>query len=167
MTSLIMPSLSAPVSLLGITFIYFFFWQSLAACGILVPQPGIESVTPSLEMPSLTTGSPGRSQDALLCCTSPKLSSLRVLPLGAHDLPKQLLSLVKQELGEKSVKISKTISIQERTYIVEFLWRKKKLECKINIEISFNSKFWQHEIETSSYMIKTVIDTRYEKYKNF
>ena len=31
---------------------YLFFWQSLAAGGILVPQPGIESVNPSLEMPS-------------------------------------------------------------------------------------------------------------------
>ena len=32
-----------------------------AACGILVPQPGIETVSPALEGSFLTTGSPGKS----------------------------------------------------------------------------------------------------------
>ena len=30
----------------------FFFWQSRAACGILVPQPGIEPGSPQWKLPS-------------------------------------------------------------------------------------------------------------------
>ena len=33
-----------------------------AACGILVPQPGIEPMSPALEGGVLTTGPPGKSQ---------------------------------------------------------------------------------------------------------
>ena len=32
-----------------------------AACGILVPQPGIELLSPALQGEFLTTGSPGKS----------------------------------------------------------------------------------------------------------
>ena len=35
-----------------------------AACGILVPQPGIEPTSPALEGGFLTTGPPGKSQDS-------------------------------------------------------------------------------------------------------
>ena len=30
--------------------LFFFFWQCCTACGILVPQPGIEPVTLELEV---------------------------------------------------------------------------------------------------------------------
>ena len=41
--------------------IFFFFWPYRTACGILVPQPGIEPVSPALEGGVSTTGPPGRS----------------------------------------------------------------------------------------------------------
>ena len=34
-------------------FFFFFFWPHHAACGILVPQPGIEPVPPAVEAQSL------------------------------------------------------------------------------------------------------------------
>ena len=37
-----------------------------AACGILVPQPGIEAESPALEGSFLTTGLPGKSPEELL-----------------------------------------------------------------------------------------------------
>ena len=39
--------------LLLLLFSFFFFWPRRAACGILVPQPGIEPATPTLEAWSL------------------------------------------------------------------------------------------------------------------
>ena len=39
----------------------FFFWPHCAACGILVPRPGIEPVPPAVERGVLTTGPPGKS----------------------------------------------------------------------------------------------------------
>ena len=36
------------------------------ACRILVPQPGIKQVPPSLEAPSLNPWTAGKSQDAIL-----------------------------------------------------------------------------------------------------
>ena len=38
----------------------------MVACGILVPQPGIESTLPALKVSVLTTGSPGKSPNAFL-----------------------------------------------------------------------------------------------------
>ena len=40
---------------------FFFFWPCPAACGILVPQPGIKPTPPALEAWVLTTGPPGKS----------------------------------------------------------------------------------------------------------
>ena len=40
------------------------------ACGILVPQPGIEPVSPALESKFLTTGPPGKSLDLFSCIFS-------------------------------------------------------------------------------------------------
>ena len=42
---------------------FFFFWPCHAACGILVPQPGIKPVTPALKV--LTTGPQGKSLTCL------------------------------------------------------------------------------------------------------
>ena len=39
----------------------FNFWPHLVACGILVPQPGIEPTLPALEGEILTTGLPEKS----------------------------------------------------------------------------------------------------------
>ena len=36
-----------------------FFWSHCTACGILVPQPGIEPVPPAVEGQVPTTGQPG------------------------------------------------------------------------------------------------------------
>ena len=41
---------------------FFMFWPHQAACGILMPQPGIEPVPPASEGRILTTGLPGKSQ---------------------------------------------------------------------------------------------------------
>ena len=41
-------------------FLFLFFWQCHAACRILVPQPGIEPVSPALGAQSLTIGPPGK-----------------------------------------------------------------------------------------------------------
>ena len=38
-----------------------YFWPCCAACGILVPQPGIEPVPPDLEAQSLNPGLPEKS----------------------------------------------------------------------------------------------------------
>ena len=38
----------------------FFYFFSRVACGILVPQPGIESISPALEVHSLNHGPPGK-----------------------------------------------------------------------------------------------------------
>ena len=37
------------------------------ACGILVPQPGMEPTPPTLESKVLTTGLPGKSRDDGFC----------------------------------------------------------------------------------------------------
>ena len=42
-----------------------FFWLSCSPCGILVPQPGIEPMSPTVEVQLLTTGPPGNSQKGL------------------------------------------------------------------------------------------------------
>ena len=42
-------------------FFFFYVWSQLAACGMLVPQPGIEPVPPALEGRVLTTEPPGKS----------------------------------------------------------------------------------------------------------
>ena len=42
------------------------FWPLGTACGILVPQPGIELVLPALETQNLTTGKPGKLKYFLL-----------------------------------------------------------------------------------------------------
>ena len=39
-----------------------FFWPHHAACGILVPQPGIEPRPPQWKLGILTSGPPGKSQ---------------------------------------------------------------------------------------------------------
>ena len=45
----------------------FMFWPLVyEACGILVPQPGIEPTSPALEGEVLTTGPPGKSQVSIL-----------------------------------------------------------------------------------------------------
>ena len=44
-------------------FIYLFIWLHCAACGLLVPQPGIEPVPPALDAQSL---SPWTSREAPL-----------------------------------------------------------------------------------------------------
>ena len=44
-----------------------------AACGILVPQPGKEPVSPELQGRFLTTGPPGKSHDLHLYCLSSSL----------------------------------------------------------------------------------------------
>ena len=41
-----------------------------AACGILVPPPGIESKSPALQGGFLTTGPPGKPPKPALCCVS-------------------------------------------------------------------------------------------------
>ena len=38
------------------------------ACGILLPQPGIEPVSPALEGRFFTTGPPGKSREVLFNC---------------------------------------------------------------------------------------------------
>ena len=43
--------------------LFFIFGPHLAACGALVPQPGIEFVPPALEGRVLTTRLLGKSQD--------------------------------------------------------------------------------------------------------
>ena len=48
-------------SLPGFIFIYYYFWPSSEACGILIPQPGMEPAPPAMEAPALTTGQPGKS----------------------------------------------------------------------------------------------------------
>ena len=45
-----------------------FFWLHHAACGILVPQPGIEPGTPALEAGVLTRGLSGRSLSSIFPC---------------------------------------------------------------------------------------------------
>ena len=45
---------------------FMYFWPHCAACQILVPQPGIKQVPPSLEAPSLNLWTAGMSQDAVL-----------------------------------------------------------------------------------------------------
>ena len=45
---------------------FFFFWPCHAACGILVPQPGIEPTPPALEAQSLNNWTPGKSLQVLL-----------------------------------------------------------------------------------------------------
>ena len=40
--------------LVMLVFVRFFFWPCQAACGILVPQPGIEPVPPALGAQSLS-----------------------------------------------------------------------------------------------------------------
>ena len=40
---------------------FFFFLSCPEACEILVPQPGIEPLSPALEGRFLTTGPPGKS----------------------------------------------------------------------------------------------------------
>ena len=46
--------------------IFFFFWPQWAACGILVPQPGIELVPLQWKRRVLTTGPPGKSLMAVI-----------------------------------------------------------------------------------------------------
>ena len=49
-----------------------------AACGILVPQPGIEHVAPALEGRFLTTGPPGKSlRGNLWLCGSAAISHFK------------------------------------------------------------------------------------------
>ena len=45
--------------------LYINFWPHPAACGISVPQPGIEPIPPALEGKILTSGPPGKSQTIL------------------------------------------------------------------------------------------------------
>ena len=42
-----------------------FWFFGLKACGILAPPPGTEPTLPALEDEVLTTGSPGKFQDAI------------------------------------------------------------------------------------------------------
>ena len=46
--------------LIVISFI-FIFWLSCAACGLFIPQTGMEPAPPALEGKILTTGPPGKS----------------------------------------------------------------------------------------------------------
>lgn len=46
--------------------VYFSFGLCRAACGILVPYPGIQPMAPALEYGALTTGPAGMSQKALV-----------------------------------------------------------------------------------------------------
>ena len=50
------------VTMLLVFFKFWFFGHK--ACGILGPQPGIETAPPALEDKVLTTGLPGKSQEA-------------------------------------------------------------------------------------------------------
>ena len=45
--------------LIVISFI-FIFWLSCAACGLFIPQTGMEPAPPALEGKILTTGPPGK-----------------------------------------------------------------------------------------------------------
>ena len=49
-----------------IIILIFTFWLHHVACGILVPQPGIELAPSAVEV--LTTGLPGKSQVCLFVC---------------------------------------------------------------------------------------------------
>ena len=54
-----------PRSYFFILYIYIFLGGCTgSACGIIIPQPGIESTPPSLEGRVLTTGPPGRCQQS-------------------------------------------------------------------------------------------------------
>ena len=44
-----------------LVFFSFFFFFCRAACGILVPRPGIEPTPPAMGARSLNTGPPGKS----------------------------------------------------------------------------------------------------------
>ena len=50
------------------------FWPYCTACRILVPQPGIELMSPTMEVEVLATGSPGKSQDLPFICDKESIS---------------------------------------------------------------------------------------------
>ena len=69
-----------------------------AACGILVPRPGIEPVSPALEGGFFTTAPPGKSQVVILIflCPSPK-TGLRLWLLYPQAFTKQKLKQSKRK----------------------------------------------------------------------
>ena len=60
-SSPMLQSLHPPVSNSLIFLSFFFFWPPLAACGILLPQPGIEPMPLQWKHGVLTTGPLGKS----------------------------------------------------------------------------------------------------------
>ena len=53
--------LQGPTPSQGVLFFFFPFWPYYLACGILVPQAGIEPMPPQWKHGALTTGPPGKS----------------------------------------------------------------------------------------------------------
>ena len=83
--------------------LYLDFWLCRAACGIIVPYPGIKPVTPCFGSTVLTTGQPGKSQQngvfATLFCWADcrQGSALSILFSIPVAFPKQMPSPPQKE----------------------------------------------------------------------
>ena len=62
------PSVSSHLSSFFFFLFFSIFWLHHTACGILVPQPGIEPTSPAVEPGVLTPGLPGRSLSSIFPC---------------------------------------------------------------------------------------------------
>ena len=112
------------------------------ACGILVPQPGIEPMSPALEGGFLTTGPPGKSQNNVLLIrklSEPyldpdskkskgdggriELTGEEIWTLLVHDMKELLLICLAVRMVLQLCFFKKGILIFQR-YILKYLWIK-------------------------------------------